>query len=35
MFFAYLAVITFGLVVVCHRKSETPRWRWGKNDRET
>lgn len=32
MFFAYLAVITLGLVVVCHKKGETPRWRWGKDD---
>lgn len=32
MFFAYLAVITFGLIVVCYKKGETPRWRWGKDD---
>ena len=34
MFFAYLAVITFGLIVVCYQKGETPRWRWGKDDNE-
>lgn len=34
MFFAYLALITVGLVVVCYQKGETPRWRWGKDDGE-
>jgi len=34
MFFAYLGVITFGLIVVCYKKGETPRWRWGKRDEE-
>ena len=32
LFFAYFAVITFGLIVVCYQKGETPRWRWGSDD---
>lgn len=29
MFFAYLAVITAGLITICWRKGEPLRWRWG------
>jgi len=35
MFFAYLALVTIGLIVICYQKGEAPRWRWGKNDEET
>jgi len=34
MFFAYLAVITLGLIVICYKKGEPPRWRWGEDDSE-
>ena len=34
-FFAYLALITAGLVAICYQKGETPRWRWGENDENT
>ncbi len=34
MFFAYLAVITLALIVVCYQKGEAPRWRWGEDDDE-
>ena len=34
VFFAFLALITVGLIVVCYQKGETPRWRWGEDKNE-
>lgn len=34
MFFAYLALITVGLIAICYQKGEAPRWRWGEGDDE-
>lgn len=34
MFFAYLVLITAGLIAICWTKGETPRWRWGQDDGE-
>ncbi len=31
VFIAYMTVLTAVLVVICWRKGETPRWRWGKD----
>lgn len=29
-FFGILAVLTFALLVICWRKGEPPKWRWGR-----
>lgn len=29
LFFAITFVLTAGLVVICYKKGETPRWSWG------
>ncbi|HEX7069686.1 MAG TPA: hypothetical protein VF190_02725 [Rhodothermales bacterium] len=31
-FAGYVALLTVGLIVICWRKGEPPRWRWGGRD---
>jgi hypothetical protein len=31
-YLAYMAVLTAIFVIICWRKGEPPRWRWGRSD---